>query len=778
MKLQAEQIHVYGIVQGVGFRPTVWHLAQRFNLTGTVSNDGDGVLIHVQGLKESIDSFVDELVVGKPALSRIDNIKRLPQNFTQYNADSFDIIESVSTLAHTGITADAATCDTCVQEILDPNNRRYHYPFTNCTHCGPRLSIISGIPYDRRQTSMVKFGLCEECGQEYNSPLDRRFHAQPNACNTCGPELELRDASGKIVSSDNVIQSTINLLSDNAIVAIKGIGGFHLAVNAVNESLVNELRFRKHRARKPFALMAKDIKMIERYCYVSDKERTLLTSSAAPIVLLKKRDDKQLAASVAPGQIYLGFMLPYSPVHHLIMSELEHPLVLTSGNIAHEPQCITNHQAQSKLAHIADYFLVHNRDIVNRVDDSVVRVMAGETQILRRARGFAPESLVLADGFHNSPFIMAMGGELKNTFCLLKDGHAIVSQHMGDLENLQTYQDYRHNIDLYKGLFQHQADHIAVDLHPEYISTKAAYELADQDKLTIHRIQHHHAHAASCLADNQYSLKAPAVIAVVLDGLGYGSDDTLWGGEFLLADYNQSQRLGHFKSIALLGGELAMKQPWRNTYAQLVSCLGWEAINQQFSALNLMTQLAQKPVKTLDAMLNTQFNSPLASSAGRLFDAVAAAVGICFDKIEYEGQAAIELEACIDDKAWQESNTTAYSFSLADDILDPTPMWTSLLTDLAHSIEPSLISARFHRGLSRAIQLLASKLAVQQKLTNIALSGGVFQNKTLFEDVKQGLEQRGFAVLCQRNVPANDGGLALGQAVITASRIMRNSQCV
>jgi len=775
--MQAEQIHVYGIVQGVGFRPTVWHLAQRFNLTGSVSNDGDGVVINVQGLKGSIDSFVQTLIDEKPILSRVDNIKRLQQN-TVETPNGFEIVDSISSHVHTGITADAATCNACIDEILDPNNRRYHYPFTNCTHCGPRLSIISAIPYDRSHTSMAEFTLCNDCRQEYNAPYDRRFHAQPNACNSCGPQLYLIDDSGKKLSTIDVIGSAVDYLNSQAIVAIKGIGGFHLAVNACDDVAVKKLRQRKSRVRKPFALMAKDTAMIERYCYINDQERALLTSPAAPIVLLKKRDDGDLATSVAPGQNQLGFMLPYSPLHHLLMNVLEQPLVLTSGNVAHEPQTISNDDALSKLAGIADYFLLHNRDIVNRVDDSILRLMADEPQFLRRGRGYAPQSLILADGFNNAAPVLAMGGELKNTFCLLKDGYAIVSQHMGDLENYHTYQDYQHNIDLYRSLFQHKPEHIAIDAHPEYMSTKAGYELAHQQNLAIHTIQHHHAHVAACLADNVYPLNAPPVIGVVLDGLGFGDDGTLWGGEFLLADYKQSRRLAHFKSVALLGGNLAMKQPWRNSFAHLVSCLGWDTLEQQYNELDLVGKFVQKPVVTLNAMLTTQFNCPLASSAGRLFDAVAAAIGICFDRIEYEGQAAIELEACIDNKAWLDSETTAYPFSLNDDVLDPTPMWISLLDDLIHSIDISLISARFHRGLSRAVQQLATKLAEQHCIKTIALSGGVFQNKTLFEDVKNNLQQQGFIVLCHRNVPANDGGLALGQAVITASRNMRDSQCV
>ncbi|MDF1589831.1 MAG: hypothetical protein P1P93_11975 [Gammaproteobacteria bacterium] len=388
------------------------------------------------------------------------------------------------------------------------------------------------------------------------------------------------------------------------------------------------------------------------------------------------------------------------------------------------------------------------------------------------------ESLVLPDVFKNSPSILAMGGELKNSFCLLKDGDAIVSQHMGDLENFDTYQDYQYNINLYQNLFQHQPKHISIDIHPEYMSTKAGHELADLCNIRADSIQHHHAHIASCLADNSYPIEAAPVLGVVLDGLGYGDDAMLWGGEFLLADYTKSTRLGHFKSVALLGGNLAMKQPWRNTYAHLVSCLEWDTIVNEYGELSLVEHLSAKPINTLNGMLASQLNCPLASSAGRLFDAVAAASGICFEQIEYEGQAAIELEACIDDVAWRDSDTTAYKFKIEDGVIDATPMWLSLLDDLIHSIDKSLISARFHRGLSRAVQQLTILLVNQHNIKTVALSGGVFQNKTLFEDVKFGLEKQQIDVLCHRNVPANDGGLSLGQAVVTSARVMRDSQCV
>ncbi|MBL1321479.1 MAG: carbamoyltransferase HypF [Methylophaga sp.] len=768
----AEHIYVRGIVQGVGFRPTVWRLAQQHDLRGDVSNDGDGVIIRVQGEQADISSFVQDLVDTKPALARIDSIERQPQAAIESLSATFDIIPSTKTEVNTGILADAASCDECIQEIFDPDNRRYGYAFTNCTHCGPRLSIIQGVPYDRAQTTMAKFVQCARCEQEYKSPEDRRFHAQPNACPDCGPQCWVTDKAGNKLTSQSPISDIAHYLQNQSIIAIKGIGGFHLAVDATDEIAVQKLRKRKQRPSKPFALMAKNIAMIELYCHVNEHERALLSSAAAPVVLLDKKQNILLADSVAPGQNTLGFMLPYTPLHHLLLNQIEQPIVLTSANIAHEPQCINNDDAISRLATIVDYFLLHDREIENRVDDSVVRMMAGKPQFLRRGRGYAPHSIILAKSFQLTPAILALGGELKNTFCLLKNGHAILSQHMGDLENYSTYEDFRHNITLYQQLFQHKAEYIAIDAHPDYLSSQAGQEIAVQQAINIESIQHHHAHIAACLADNQYDMDAEPVLGIVLDGLGYGDDGALWGGEFLLADYDKSTRLAHLKPIALLGGTIAMKQPWRNTYAHLHTCLGWSDLSARYAELDLVHKLNQKPLKTFDAMMEKNMNCPLASSTGRLFDAVAGAVGICFENIQYEGQAAIELEASITKQAWQDSALSAYPFSVENKVFDPTPMWQSLLEDLAESVEVSTISARFHKGLSLAIQQLATQLANDNKVNTIALSGGVFQNKTLFEDVKKGLEQQ-FTVLVHKNVPANDGGLALGQAVIAATRIMR-----
>ncbi len=771
-----EKIIIQGIVQGVGFRPFVWQIAQLYKLTGNVSNNGDGVIINVQGTKKSIDRFIEQLQKEKPPLSRIDTIIRHKLKSPIIPNNSFEIISSQYSEANTGIMADAATCNECLEEIFSPSNRRYTYPFTNCTHCGPRLSIINGIPYDRKQTSMAKFPMCEECLHEYQSPDNRRFHAQPNACSHCGPHYWITDSLGKIKQSSKVIDTVVQYLEHGKIVAIKGIGSFHLAVLATNKQSIAKLRTLKNRPCKPFALMARDTTVIERYCTVTEQDTKLLKSSAAPIVLMDKKSTCNLPENIAFSTSLLGFMLPYSPLHHLLLTRLSAPIILTSANISHEPPCIKNKEALEKLSKITDYFLLHNRDIENRVDDSIVRISANIPQILRRARGYAPQSILLPKGFEKAPDILALGGDLKNTFCLLKNGQAFISQHMGDLENYATYNDYQHNLTLYKKLFQHQSKHIVVDMHPEYISNKKGEELAQDFDVSLHKVQHHHAHIASCLADNNYELNHDDVLGVVLDGLGFGNDNKFWGGEFIQVNYKTYTRLAYFKPIALLGGNLAMRQPWRNLYAHIYSCIGWQNILLHYSSLKVVAALKKKPLETMEAMIIKQVNSPLASSAGRLFDAVAAAVGICFEQIQYEGQAAIELEAKITPKAWLAAQDNFYTFRLEQGIVDPTPMWEELLNDLLNSVSVEDISARFHQGLAIAIQRQVGIL--NNTINTIVLSGGVFQNKTLLEAVKKGLEKQKLNVLIHQRIPTNDGGISLGQAVIVAANILETDKCV
>jgi hydrogenase maturation protein HypF len=774
-----EQIRVRGRVQGVGFRPTVYRLAKACGLRGDVCNDGEGVLIRAFGSEDALTKFVQRLYEECPPLAKISEVTR--QRYDgKCNFDDFVISASLNNFIKTEIAPDAATCPQCQQEIFNPYSRYYRYPFTNCTHCGPRLSIIRGIPYDRGNTSMSGFGMCPQCGKEYNDVDNRRFHAQAIACHICGPDTWLQRADSKPITSFmfsmlDEVDAVCTLLQKGEIVAIKGIGGIHLACDATNESAVQKLRFRKHRDHKPFALMARDIKVIEQYCIINPKERELLESPAAPIVLLEKSNIDSIALSVAPKQNTLGFMLPYTPLHHLILKRMNRPIVLTSGNISDEPQCIDNQEGQEKLREIADYFLLHNREILNRVDDSVVRVIDDRLQIIRRARGYAPAPINLPLGFDKAPHILAMGGELKNTFCLLQDGKAILSQHLGDLENAITFNAYQDTVDLYLNLFQHKPQIIAVDKHPEYLSTKLGQQIATTTDIKLDNIQHHHAHIAACMAENGIAINTSPVLGIALDGLGYGEDNTFWGGEFLLTDYCNFQRLATFKPVAMIGGKQAIYQPWRNTYSHLLSAFSWKNLTTKYSDLELIKFLETKPLKLLNQLINQNINTPLASSVGRLFDAVAAAIGVCRQECSYEGQAAIEMEALIDrDILIKDKEIQAYPFNFTtlENIyfIETSPMWQALLNDLQHHQSQQIIAVKFHRGLANAIINMVKYLCIKHKVNQIVLTGGVFQNTFLLQAVTTNLQSLELKVLTHSIVPPNDGGLSLGQAVITAAK--------
>ncbi|MBD2385299.1 carbamoyltransferase HypF [Cylindrospermum sp. FACHB-282] len=786
-----EQIRVRGTVQGVGFRPTVYRLAKACGLRGDVCNDGQGVLIRVSGSETALTEFITKLQQECPPLAKINQLTRTPYT-GEFNFDDFVISHSVSNAVKTEIAPDAATCPECQKEIFDPFSRFYRYPFTNCTHCGPRLSIIHAIPYDRQNTSMAAFAMCAECKKAYNDVENRRFHAQPIACHICGPQAWLERADGKTVTASmfsmlDDVDAVCTLLQKGEIVAIKGLGGIHLACDATQETAVQKLRQRKKRYDKPFALMARDIEVIQEYCTVNKKEKELLASSAAPIVLLDNktgispvvRELKQkkftIAASVAPGQNAFGFMLPYTPLHHLILRRMNRPIVLTSGNLADEPQCIDNEEAREKLNKIADYFILHNREIVNRVDDSVVRVVGDKLQTVRRARGYAPAPINLPPGFENIPQILAMGSELKNTFCLLRDGEAIISQHLGDLENPAALKAYQETLNLYLNLFEHQPEIIAIDKHPEYLSSKLGKELATANQIKLYSIQHHHAHIAACMAENRIPLDSAPVLGIAFDGLGYGEDGKIWGGEFLLADYRQFQRLATVKPVAMIGGEQAIYQPWRNTYAQLISAFGWEDLKQKYGDLEILNFLEQKPLKLLNQMIKQGINSPPASSVGRLFDAVAAAIGICREECSYEGQAAIAIEALVDSNSLNKvEETLNYPFNLGvlDSIycIDPAPMWEALLNDLQQQTPQPVIAAKFHKSLANAIVEMVKQLSQQNLINQVILTGGVFQNRILLEQVTKRLKTLEISVLTHSLVPTNDGGLSLGQALIAAAK--------
>ncbi|HEY9880476.1 MAG TPA: carbamoyltransferase HypF [Leptolyngbyaceae cyanobacterium] len=848
---KAEVIRLQGTVQGVELQQTVYRLAKHYGLKGEVCSDGTGIQIVVVGGKKAIDSLVEGLRSHEPALAHIQAITREPYE-GQATFSDFNIIRSHLSRVQTLLAADRAMCDRCLQDIQNASSRHYRYPFTSCAHCGPRLSIIQATPYNRARTSMRGFPLCSACYQEYEDVENRRFQAQTVACPICGPVVwleQLNDSPPPSSVTQDEVDAVCTLLQQGEIVAIKGLGGFHLACDATNEGAVRKLRQRKHGAHKPLALMARSVSLIERYCRVGPEEKALLTSAAAPIVLLEARlsqlpgfwleseflsfhrgsftnqiprsweaDTTQflnsaweentpsslsegsptsgtpieeapksqesgvfrpIAPSVAPKQPTLGFMLPHTPLHHLILQQMDRPIVLTSGNLSGEPQCTQNEEAKEHLSSIADYILLHNQDIINRVDDSVVRVCEGHLQTIRRARGYAPMPISLPEGFQPTPSLLAMGSELRNTFCLVQDGQAVLSQHIGNLENAGTYRSYRQALDLFSQLLEHHPEIIAVDQHPDYLSTQLGLSLGNEavegtsKSPRIQAIQHHHAHVAACMAENGLALKTPPILGIALDSSGFGDDGTLWGGEFLLADYRGYRRLATFKPVALLGGEKAVQQPWRNTYAHFRAAFDWAELTATCSSLELFEFLSDKSQLMLDEMLE-ETHSPLASSVGRLFDAVAAALGICREGASYEGQGAVELEALVDpDQLYQ---TLPYPFDLVtrhEDglwVVDPQAMWLSLLADLMQGVNAGIISARFHVGLANAIATLTHMLRNQHPFSQVALTGGVFQNKILLLEVKQRLEALGLTVLTHSKVPPNDGGLSLGQAVIAAAR--------
>ncbi len=773
--MSGERICITGVVQGVGFRPFVWRLARECGIKGRVWNDGRGVVIEAWGEDEDLRRLMQRLEAETPPLAHIEAVRREVLADVPVMESEFRIDASREGEARTGVVADAAICSQCLAEIMDPVDRRYRYPFTNCTHCGPRLSIVHAIPYDRTRTSMAAFPLCPRCRAEYEDPADRRFHAQPNACGDCGPRLWLEDAGGQGVDPAcdcDVIETAARLIRQGYILAIKGVGGFHLVCDAGDAEVVDRLRQRKGRCHKALALMARDVAMVRRYARLSGAEAALLQDRAAPIIVLDAAGEF-LAPGVAPGQNTLGFMLPYTPLHHLLMAGMDRPVVMTSGNRSDEPQVIDNGEARLRLHAVADYFLLHDRDIVNRLDDSVVRVMAGRARVLRRARGYVPQAIPLPPGVSGAGSVLAMGGELKNTFCLVRDGQAVLSQHMGDLEDGVVQHDYRRNLAFYERLFDHVPTAIAVDRHPGYLSTRLGRALAAEGAVSLFEVQHHHAHIAACLADNGVALGEDKVMGVALDGLGLGEDGTLWGGEFLLAGYHGFERLAHFEAVPMPGGAQAVREPWRNTLAHL-HALGWEDFMVRFSALDIVHFLMEKPLPVLRAMMEKGINSPAASSCGRLFDAVAAALGVCRDGVTHEGQAAMELEA-LAAREFRTEAPHAYPFDFQDGevgVLAWRPLWEALLADQEAGIASSTLAARFHQGLAQAVARTAELLCDRHGVATVALGGGVFHNRLLLEGVSERLASAGLRVLSPHGVPAGDGGLALGQAVVAAVRLL------
>jgi hydrogenase maturation protein HypF len=771
--MRGEAILVRGQVQGVGFRPTVWRIATELGLTGNVRNTGEGVEIRIWG--GALDRFAERLLAEVPALARIDLIDR--EAIDEPPPGDFAIVASAGGPVRVSVAPDTATCDACLEETHNPFAQRYRYPFTNCTNCGPRFSIFEGAPYDRARTTMQGFTLCPTCRGEYEDPRDRRFHAQPVACHACGPSAWIEHLGGGAVHHEafsmlDDVDAAGGMLMSGHILAVKGIGGFHLACDATRADSVARLRARKRRRGKAFALMARDLDVIRRFCRVSREEAALLTDRAAPIVLLEAAGER-LPNEVAPGLDRFGFMLPYTPLHHMMLRRMERPVVMTSGNISGQPQCTANEEARERLGRVADFALMHDRPIANRIDDSVARVDLGRPRLLRRARGFAPAPVPLPAGFGRETELLALGSELKNTFCLIKDGQAILSQHMGDLEDAATAADVRHNLALYSQLFDHAPAVIAVDCHPDYLSTKCGLDMAKKAGRPVVEVQHHHAHIAACMAENGWPADGEPVLGVAMDGLGLGADGTIWGGEFLACTYRSFERVGCLKPVALPGGAAAIREPWRNAYVHLVAEMGWAEFAMNFRDLDLFARLESMPRSTLDAMIAGGTNTPVSSSCGRLFDAAAAMTGLAWAQQDYEGQAAMVFEAAMDKAALAEPDDLAYSFAIpliggrGLPYIEPLAAWRALLGDLYLGTPVGRISARFHRGLAHAIVAMVERLSGEErKFPTVALSGGCFQNRTLLALVHRGLEERGFRALSHEKVPANDGGLALGQAVV------------
>ncbi len=789
-EMQAVQVRVRGRVQGVGFRPLVWRLARDFALRGTVLNDAEGVLIRVAGLPQSVATFIEKLSTEQPPLARIESIDVLP--YAGAMPGGFEIVESRAGHTNTQVPPDAVLCPDCATDIFDPFSRRFRYPFTTCTNCGPRLTIIARMPYDRSATSMAAFDLCPVCTTEYENPADRRFHAEATACHACGPKARLIRFDGKAVSFEQTsmldeVDAALGLIQKGEIVAIKGLGGYHLACDATQASAVERLRSLKQRDCKPFALMARDLDVIRAYAEIGAEEETALTSTAGPIVLVRA-SGKPLPGAIAPGLATLGFMLPTTPLHALLLRRMDRPVVMTSGNIANAPQVISDDDAHKQLAAIAPFALVHDRDILNRVDDSVVRLALGEVRVLRRARGFAPAPVHLPHGFEAAPEVLALGGDLKSAFCLVKRGQAVLSQHIGDLDDAQTFDDLTRTIALYRDMLSSAPQALAADMHPHYRSAALARKTATAERLPLLQIQHHHAHVASCLAENGRPLAGSPVLGIALDGLGYGDNGEIWGGEFLFADYKGYERLATFKPVPMLGGDKASREPWRNLYTHLMAEMGWASFAMNFADLEIYRALGNKPRKILDAMLRDRVNAPDASSCGRLFDAVAAALGIAFERQGYEGEAAACLEAIVDRDALENGDIALdYPFTIPKlkcsglPYIEPLAVWNAILGDLILQTPPGVIAARFHRGLARALSTMAIKLAERDdagigRFDTVALSGGCFQNRLLLELTIGHLEAAGFDVLTQKAIPAGDGGLALGQAAIAAARMLTDTK--
>jgi hydrogenase maturation protein HypF len=776
-----KRISIRGVVQGVGFRPFVYNLARSLQLAGFILNSSSGVTVEIEGPDRAIVQFLQALRTSPPPLAQIMEITL--EEVSLQNASEFFIYPSRDEEnAFAFISPDVATCDDCWNEFGDPANRRYGYPFTNCTNCGPRYTIIQDIPYDRRTTTMAPFRMCELCQAEYEDPGDRRFHAQPNACPACGPSLVLvesrqhnleshlpadRDFLATLRSSLATLQHVRDLLDAGRLVAVKGLGGFLLACDAQNDAAVRRLRQRKRRSDKPFAIMARDLAEVEKFCIVTEADRAALQSPRRPIVILERRPESNLSRSIAPGNDSIGVMLPCTPLHYLLFSDspTDPPqfaaLVMTSGNLSEEPIVISNEEAWKQLEPIADWFLFHNRNIYMRADDSVVRTFDGRERIMRRSRGYVPQAIDLGTPMRD---LLSCGAELKHTFCLTKDHYAILSQHIGDLENFETLCFFQETLANLKKLFRAEPQAVAYDLHPNYRSTQFALASPIDRKIGV---QHHHAHIASCMAENHLQGK---VIGVTFDGTGYGTDGKIWGGEFLVADMEAFERRAHLRYLPLPGGDAAIRQPWRMALSYVRDTFGSGALPE---GMRFLHSVPEKQIAVVDAMIGRRIQSIETSSSGRLFDAVAAMAGLG-SNVTFEGQAAIALES-----AAQLGVEDRYSFRLEESTpmqLDMRSMIEEIVRDLARGSSVGLISARFHNTMAAAIIEVCRRIRQQEQLTRVCLSGGVFQNMYLLKHTVRDLDKDGFQVFLHALVPPNDGGISLGQAAIANAILLREHE--
>ncbi len=770
---QRYRILVTGIVQGVGFRPFVHKLAHAHGLSGFVRNQSGTVCIEVEGTQAALDVFLDDLKRKSPPLSRIDALVLTTMQLQ--GSDLFEIYDSTSEQPSTKfVPADAATCSDCLYEIFNPSDRRYRYPFTNCTNCGPRFTIIDSLPYDREATTMSKFKMCRLCLDEYLDPANRRFHAQPNACPACGPSLRFyRSESGQksdVKVGDDALLAVLEALQSGQIAAIKGLGGFHLVCDARNEKSIAILRQRKRRKAKPFAVMMSDMAMLRRYCDPSAEEEALLCSSSKPIVLLKRNGD-HLPLSLAPDSNEIGIVLAYTPLHHLLLADFSSPIVATSANLSEEPIAIENDEAFQRLMKVADCFLDHNRDIFSRYDDSVLKVCGARRSFVRRSRGFAPDPIKLP--FSATQSVLALGAHLKSTFTIIQDNFAYPSQHIGDLENFETSEYYRQSLETYTKLFDFSPDIIAHDLHPDYFSTSLAEEFQANQKMPLVPVQHHHAHIVSCMVEHH--LSSP-VIGVAFDGIGYGADGTLWGGEFLLCELSNFKRLAHFEQILLPGSSKAIKEPWRIVLGMLDEMTDAQRDSFQPFLESLEDRIGIQALSLLRQQIKARINCPLTSSCGRLFDAISALLGICME-IDYEGQAAVRLESSANACSHFDLNEClrqSYSFTISPVeplIVHSQELFIEAYADMRRGMTISNIACKFHSTVARIISETCCQLRESTMLDKVCLSGGVFQNQILKAMSERLLFQNSFETFFPEKLPANDGGISLGQAVIALAKL-------